>query len=109
MRTASRFVRALLEYRMQGGDMRDDSGDVSVRIREARVEDVPVITRFIRDIAAFEKLSNEVVATEEVITESLFGERPDARVILADVDGEPAGFAVYFFNFSTFVGRPGST
>jgi GNAT superfamily N-acetyltransferase len=92
---------------MQGGEMREDYGDVSIRIREARVEDVPVIMRFIRDIAEFEKLSGEVVATEEILTESLFGERPAARVILADVDGEPAGFAVYFFNFSTFVGRPG--
>jgi len=87
--------------------MREGSGDVSIRIREARVEDVPVIMRFIRDIAEFEKLSGEVVATEQVITESLFGERPAARVVLADIEGEPAGFAVYFFNFSTFVGRPG--
>lgn len=87
--------------------MRDGSGGVSVRIRDACVEDVPVIMRFIRGIAEFEKLSDEVVATEQVITETLFGERPAARVILADVDGEPAGFAVYFFNFSTFVGRPG--
>jgi GNAT superfamily N-acetyltransferase len=83
------------------------SGDVSIRIREAGLEDVPVVMRFIRDIAEFEKLSEEVVADEEVIAESLFGEKPVARVILAYVGGDPAGFAVYFFNFSTFVGRPG--
>ena len=87
--------------------MREGAGSVSVQIREARVEDVPVIMRFIRNLAVFEKLSGEVVATEEILTESLFGERPAARVIIADVAGEPAGFAVYFFNFSTFVGRPG--
>ncbi len=63
--------------------------------------------RFIRDIAEFEKLSDKVIANEEVLAESLFGESPAARVILAYADGDPAGFAVYFFNFSTFVGRPG--
>jgi GNAT superfamily N-acetyltransferase len=87
--------------------MAKGSGEVSIHVREAGIEDVPVIIRFIRDIAEFEKLSDEVVANEEVIAESLFGEKPAARVILAYVDGEPAGFAVYFFNFSTFVGRPG--
>ncbi|HER43289.1 MAG TPA: GNAT family N-acetyltransferase [Candidatus Eisenbacteria bacterium] len=87
--------------------MAKDSREVSIRIREAGIEDVPVIMRFIRDIAEFENLSDEVVADEETIAESLFGEERSARVILADVDGEAAGFAVYFYNFSTFVGRPG--
>ncbi len=87
--------------------MAEGSRGGSIRIREATVEDVPRIMRFIRDIAEFERLSDEVVANEEVIAESLFGARPAARVILADVDGEPAGYAVFFFNFSTFTGRPG--
>ena len=83
------------------------SSGVAVHIREAVREDAPLIVRFIKDIAEFEKLSDEVVADEGIIAESLFGERPAARVILAFVDGEAAGFAVFFFNFSTFVGRPG--
>lgn len=87
--------------------MAEDSRDVAVHIREAVREDASLIMRFIRDIAEFEKLSDKVVADDDVIAESLFGERPAARVILAFVDGEAAGFAVFFFNFSTFVGRPG--
>jgi GNAT superfamily N-acetyltransferase len=78
-----------------------------INIRETTAEDVPLILQFIKDIAEFEKLSGEVVATEEIITETLFGEKPSAKVILAEVGGKPVGYAVYFFNFSTFVGRPG--
>ena len=87
--------------------MAEYSRGSSIRIREADVEDVPSIMRFIKDIAEYERLSDEVVANEEIITASLFGESPAARVLLADVDGEPAGYAVFFFNFSTFTGRPG--
>ncbi len=87
--------------------MAKDSGGTSIQIREAGIEDVPLIMGFIRGIAEFEKLSDKVIANEDTLTESLFGESPAAHVILAYVDGEPAGFAVYFFNFSTFVGRHG--
>jgi len=87
--------------------MAEDSRGGSIRIREAGIEDVPRIMSFIRGIAEFERLSDEVVANEEIIAESLFGERRAARVILAEVEGEPAGFAVFFFNFSTFTGRQG--
>jgi GNAT superfamily N-acetyltransferase len=83
------------------------SKEKTVRIRDASVSDVPVILAFIKGIAEFEKLSHEVIATEDVIEETLFGERPSAHVILAEIDGEASGFAVYFYNFSTFVGRPG--
>jgi GNAT superfamily N-acetyltransferase len=87
--------------------MTDRSAEKEIRIRDASVSDVPVIFQFIKDIAEFERLSDDVVATEEVISRTLFGERPAAKVILAEIDDEPVGFAVFFNNFSTFVGRPG--
>jgi GNAT superfamily N-acetyltransferase len=76
-------------------------------LRAATPEDVPLVLRFIRALAEYERMANEVVATEEVLRESLFGARPAAEVILAELDGVPVGFAVFFHNFSTFVGRRG--
>jgi GNAT superfamily N-acetyltransferase len=76
-------------------------------IRSATAADVPVILRFVRELAAYEKLSHEVTATEELLRRHLFGERPMAEVILAVEDGVEAGFALFFHNFSTFVGKPG--
>ena len=87
--------------------MTDRSAGGEIRIRDATASDVPVILRFIRDIAEFERMSDDVIATESVISETLFGEQPAAKVILAEIGDEPAGFAVFFNNFSTFVGRPG--
>ena len=87
--------------------MTDGNGSVRVDIRGTTVGDVPLILRFIRDIAEFEKLSDEVTADERILEESLFGENPAARAIIAEIAGEPVGFAVFFFNFSTFTGRPG--
>ena len=78
-----------------------------VEIRAAVEDDVPLILAFIRELAEYEKLSHEVSATEEVLRESLFGERRVAEALLAHSDGEPAGFALFFHNFSTFLGRPG--
>jgi GNAT superfamily N-acetyltransferase len=77
------------------------------RVREASEEDVPLILSFIRELAEYEKLSREVVATEEGLRESLFGERRYAEVLIAEHDGAPAGFALFFHNFSTFLGKPG--
>ena len=65
--------------------MSERSGREKVNIRETTARDVPVILRFIKDIATFEKLSGEVVATEEIITETLFGKKPSAKVILVEV------------------------
>jgi len=76
-------------------------------IKPAAREDAPVILSFIKKIAEYEKLLDEVTATEEILQESLFGEKKYAEVILAYYKGEPVGYAVYFFNFSTFTGRPG--
>jgi len=77
------------------------------RIREAIEEDVPLILSLIRELAEYEKLSDEVVATEDGLRDSLFGERRYAEVLIAEHDGAPAGFALFFHNFSTFLGKPG--
>jgi GNAT superfamily N-acetyltransferase len=77
------------------------------RIRPARVEDVPVILQLIRDLATYERAPNDVTATEEQLVEVLFGERPTAEVLLAFEGQSPVGFAVFFYNFSTWLGRPG--
>ncbi len=76
-------------------------------LHPARPADVGAIVAFIRELAEYEKLSHEMLATESQIHEWLFGERPAAEVVIARVADEPAGFALYFTSFSTFVGRPG--
>jgi GNAT superfamily N-acetyltransferase len=78
-----------------------------IRIDPASELDVPLILRFIRDLAEYEKLSHLVVATEEKIHQNVFGPNPVAEVLLAYWDGEPVGFALYFRNFSTFLGQTG--
>jgi GNAT superfamily N-acetyltransferase len=77
------------------------------QIRRARIEDVPIILQLIRDLATYERAPDDVVATEEQLVDVLFGERPVAEVLLAFEAESPVGFAVYFFNFSTWLGRPG--
>ncbi len=76
-------------------------------IRPARVEDVPIILELIRDLATYERAPHEVTATEEQLLDVLFGERPAADVLLAFEEESPVGFAVYFYNFSTWLGQPG--
>jgi len=76
-------------------------------IRQATEADVPMILRFIRALAEYEKLSHKVVATEESLRRTLFGNPRFAEVILGYEDGEPVGFALFFHNYSTFLGRPG--
>jgi GNAT superfamily N-acetyltransferase len=76
-------------------------------LRPATPADVAIILGFIRDLAAYEKLDDQVVATESLLAEHLFGARPAAEVVIAEIDGVAVGFALYFYNFSTFLGRPG--
>ena len=76
-------------------------------IRAATPADTGLILDFIRALADYERLAHEVVATEVGLCESLFGERPYAEVLLAFAGPEPAGFALFFHNYSTFLGRPG--
>jgi GNAT superfamily N-acetyltransferase len=78
-----------------------------VEIRVATEDDVPLILSLIRELAIYERLSHEVVATEETLRDSLFGERRVAETLLAYLGDDPAGFALFFQNFSTFLGRPG--
>jgi GNAT superfamily N-acetyltransferase len=80
---------------------------MSVRIRSATRDDVPVIAELIRGLARYEKLEHEVVMTEDLLAAGLFGERPFAEVVLAVDEQRPVGFALFFHNFSTFLGRPG--
>jgi len=79
----------------------------SITIRPAIEPDVPLILGFIRDLATYEHLEHEVVATEATLREALFGPRPYAEVAFACLGGRPVGFALFFHNFSTFLGRPG--
>jgi len=76
-------------------------------ITEADKTDIPVLLTMIRELAAFEQLQHELAVTEASLCDALFGERPAASALLAHVDNEPAGYAVYYRTFSTFVGRPG--
>ena len=78
-----------------------------ISLRAATVDDVPVVLRCIRGLAEYERLAHECMATEELLRESLFGESPAAQVVLAMVGDEPAGFALWFRNYSTFLARPG--
>ncbi len=77
-----------------------------VSIRLAERKDVGLVLRFIKELADYEQLLNEVVATEEILLETIF-EKKAAEVVIAELDGEPVGFALFFHNFSTFLGRPG--
>jgi GNAT superfamily N-acetyltransferase len=79
----------------------------SFQIRSATKADVPVILSFIKKLADYERLSHEVVATEKLLLETLFGRRRTAEVALGYLKREPVGFVLFFHNFSTFLGRPG--
>lgn len=80
---------------------------VDLQLKPARQEDVAVLLRLIQALADYEQLSGEVVATEAAVHESLFGARPSTEAVIAWVSDEPVGFAVWFQNYSTFLGRPG--
>ena len=76
-------------------------------IRQATSDDCELILQFVRDLAEYEKLAHQVVATEEQIRDHLFGDQPKAEVLIGDFQGRPVGFALFFHNFSTFLGQPG--
>ena len=77
------------------------------RLECATERDVPLILTFIKALAEYERLPGEVVATEQSLRDTLFGARPSAEVVIAYADDEPAGFALFFHTYSTFVGKPG--
>ena len=76
-------------------------------IRQGTEDDLSLIAEFIRALADYERLAHAVEFDEEQLRRSLFGERPFAEVLIAEDGGEPVGFALFFHNFSTFLGRPG--
>lgn len=84
-----------------------EDGALALEIAAATIEDLPLILRFIRELAEYEKRLDEVVAGEAELRRSLFADPPQAEVLLARVDAEAIGFALYFHNYSTFLGRRG--
>ena len=76
-------------------------------LRFAEREDTALILAFVRELAEYEKLTHEVATDEATLADNLFGEHPGAEVVIAEVDGHSAGFALFFHNFSTFLGRRG--
>lgn len=80
--------------------------DPDVVLRFAREEDVPTLLRLIRGLAEYEKMENDVAATEGTLRDSLFRQK-SAEAVLAELRGEPVGYALFFHNFSTFLGRSG--
>jgi GNAT superfamily N-acetyltransferase len=79
----------------------------NIQIRPATADDVPAILAFIRALAEYEKLSHACIATEQMLTEQLFGPRPAAEVLIAEMAAKPVGFALFFGSFSTFLAKPG--
>ncbi len=76
-------------------------------IKQATINDTALILSFIKELAEYEKLLHEVVATEDALKETLFGEHAHAEVIIGYLNQTPISFALYFHNFSTFLGKPG--
>jgi GNAT superfamily N-acetyltransferase len=79
----------------------------NLTLRFAEEKDIPIILNLVKELAVYEKLADEVRVTEEILKENLFGKRTYAEVIIAELDKIPAGQALFFHNFSTFLGKPG--
>lgn len=82
-------------------------GDQKLRLRTATAEDVALILAFIRELADYERLQHLVEADAELLLDTLFGDTPYAEVVIAECGDQAAGFALFFHNYSTFLGRPG--
>jgi GNAT superfamily N-acetyltransferase len=81
---------------------------MNTTLRPARIEDSGTIANLIRELAVYEKLEDQAKASADDLARHLFGDRPAAEVIIAEVDGQAVGFALYFSTFSTFRGQPGT-
>ena len=79
----------------------------NIEIRKATADDAGLILKFITDLARYEKAEHEVLATESDIGNSLFAPDSGSKALICNIDHQPVGFAVYFFNFSTWLGKPG--
>lgn len=80
---------------------------MSVVIREANKDDSSLILRFVKELAKYQKSEHEVLATESSIEHSIFAENSSTKAVICEKQGEPIGFAVYFFNYSTWLGKHG--
>jgi GNAT superfamily N-acetyltransferase len=80
---------------------------MTITVRTANPADVPLILRFVRELAAYEREPDAVLATEPMLADALFGTGPAAEALIAEADGDPVGFALFFHNFSTWTGRRG--
>jgi GNAT superfamily N-acetyltransferase len=80
---------------------------MSIHIRPAQAQDAALILRFIKELAVYERAGDQVAATEDGIVASLFGADSPARALICEVNGEPAGYAVYFFSYSTWQAKQG--
>jgi GNAT superfamily N-acetyltransferase len=78
-----------------------------IYIRESKMDDIPLILSFIKELAEFEKLSDQVSVSEKILKDSLFGSKRYAEVFIAEYENKPAGQVLFFHNFSTFKGKPG--
>jgi GNAT superfamily N-acetyltransferase len=78
-----------------------------IKIKDATIEDSALILRFVTELARYEKAEHEVIATKADIKNSLFGENSTTNAVICSVNNEPVGFAVYFFNYSTWLGKNG--
>src|SRR5688500_16091388 len=78
-----------------------------IRIEPATEADVPLMLQLIRDLAEYERLADEVVATEAMVRESFFGPVPHAKAVIARIGGDAVGFAIWFSTYSTFLSKPG--
>jgi GNAT superfamily N-acetyltransferase len=87
--------------------MAKSTKDRACIVRSAKPADAPALLAFIRELAEYERLAHMVEITEELLVKGLFGDRPSAEALVAEFDGEPAGWALFFTNFSTFRGMPG--
>ncbi len=76
-------------------------------IREATTDDIGLILHFIYKLAVYEKLANQVKTNEAMIEKTLFGPNPKSHCLICEIDGEPVGFAIYFYNYSTWLGKYG--
>lgn len=87
--------------------MTTDTATDTVTLRDATQDDIPTILALVRELAEYERDADAAVATPELLSDAMFGPRAVAHAIMAEENGEAVGFALYFFNFSTWTGRPG--
>jgi GNAT superfamily N-acetyltransferase len=87
--------------------MRSETSIPNFRIEETGLQDVSVILSFVKELAEYERLSDRLTVTEDDLREGLFGEHPTAEAVIGYYEHEPVSFALFFHNFSTFIGRPG--